>query len=58
MEISELVAFLDVQLTLESDGSLSARIYRKPTSTHEDIYFIFMTLFLKKVNIACTLYKE
>ena len=48
METSGSIAFLDVLLTRELDGSLSTSIFRKPTHTGRYYHLILIILFPKK----------
>ena len=58
METSGSIAFLDVLLTLELDGSLSTSIFRKPTHTGRYLPFNSHHPFSQKVSIARTLYSR
>ena len=44
METSGSIAFLDVLLTRELDGSLSTSIFRKPAHTGRYIYMYLLTI--------------
>ena len=52
METSGSIAFLDVLLTRELDGSLSTSIFRKPTHTGRYLPFNSHHPFSQKVSIA------
>ena len=52
METSGSIAFLDVLLTRELDGSLSTTIFRKPPHTGRYLPFNYHHLFSQKVSIA------
>ena len=56
METSGSIAFLDVLLTRELDGSLSTSIFRKPTHAGRYLPFNSHHPFSQKVSIARTLY--
>ena len=58
METSGSIAFLDVLLTRELDGSLSTSIFRKPTHTGRYLPFNSHHPFSQKVSIARTLYSR
>ena len=58
METSGSIAFLDVLLTRELDGSLSTSIFRKPTHTGRYLPFNSHHPFSQKVSIAGTLYSR
>ena len=58
METSGSIAFLNVLLTRELDGSLSTSIFRKPTHIGRYLPFNSHHPFSQKVSIAQTLYSR